>query len=530
MIDMKDINKRLKEIKATNDARKENPNFTIAHVNEFYSLRNLVDEVEKSINTEVVSIIYSYKSPNVPDGFTLDDVRGSFKEMIQEAAMRGWLDGMRIDHRDNIKINDQSCVIELSSKDNTMTIGQWVPGKDIYSGTEFKKLYEEHYSSAYKMLEAYFDIVDKDYLMVKNLVNEKDPYTKDYSKNEFFVTEGRYGRYTDWGFNDDGHYDRCSIYPATKEDEEQDGFNFVGHGGSEGADFSIFNSLEEAFYNSQYKVSCWDKISIDHLSPEDTERAKKFIELAQNSKTYIAIQNEYAKMYDAEDINTQFLYYDNVQDDYYHVSLNNGTTYSIENFGAFGERNHPSVISLNLNDFNSVEEMIASTGLCEKENLTRVEQDYQLTARYYNKSVEEVINKHREYLIQNKEISYDTYDEVITDYQKEAQKAGWKIELKDEQLHFSKMISYFSESFEVDYQNGNLRDIAYDVLNYFNSYEPADWFDKDAYEATTSALYELAKITDKYADLYDELPEQEKSQGKTQEKPKKTRDDNEIPF
>lgn len=525
MINMKDINKRLKEIKATNDARKENPNFTIAHVNEFYSLRNLLDEVEKSINIEVSAIIYSYKSPKIPDGFTLDEVRGSFKEMIEEADGRGWLDGMRINHRDNIKINDQNCVVELSSKNNTITIGQWVPGKDIYSGTEFKELYENRYNSTYKMLEAYFDIVDKDYLLVKNLVNEKDPNAKDYSNNEFFITEGRYGRYIGWGFNDDGHFEECSIYPATKEDEEQDGFNFVGHGGDEGADFGIYNSLEEAFYNSQYKVSSWDKISIDHLSPEDTERAKKFIELAQNSKTYIAIQNEYAKMYDYENTNTQFLYYDNVQDDYYHVSLNNGTTYSIENFGAFSERNHPSNISLNLNDFNSVEEMISSTGLCEKENLTRVKQDYQLTAKCYNKSVEEVIAEHREYLIQNKEISYDTYDKVIADYQKEAQKAGWKIELKDEQLHFSKMLYGMSESFDVDYQNGNLGEILYDILDYFNNYKSESWMDREYYEAANSALLNLAQITDKYAVLYDELPEQEKSQGKTQEKPNKSRDD-----
>ncbi len=529
MIDMKDINKRLKEIKATNDARKENPYFTIGHVNEFYGLRNLIDEVKSAMQSEISQIVYSYKNPQIPEGFTLEGIRDTYREMISDAAKYG-LEDMSIANRDNITINDQKCVIELDTKDNALSIGQWVPGEDAYAGSKYKELYSKQFYNVIDMLNAYFDIVDKDYLLVKNLVNEKDPNAKDYSKNEFFVTEGRYGRYIDWGFDEDGHYERCSIYPATKEDEEQDGFNFVGHGGNEGADFSIFNSLEEAFYNSQYKVSSWDKISIDHLSPEDTERAKKFIEFAQNSKTYIAIQNEYAKMYDYENTDTRFLYYDNVQDDYYHASLNNGTTYSIENFGAFGERNHPSAITLNLNNFNSVEEMIASTGLCEVKNLVRVEQDYQLTAKYYNQSVEEVINKHREYLIRNKEISYDTYDEVITDYKKEAQKAGWKIELKDEQLHFSKMISYFSESFEVDYQNGNLSDIAYDVLNYFNSYEPADWFDKEDHEAVTSALCELAKITDKYADLYDELPEQEKSQGKTQEKPKKTRDDNEIPF
>lgn len=82
-----------------------------------------------------------------------------------------------------------------------------------------------------------------------------------------------------------------------------------------------------------------------------------------------------------------------------------------------------------------------------------------------------------------------------------------------------------SESFDVDYQNGNLGEILYDILDYFNNYKSESWMDREYYEAANSALLNLAQITDKYAVLYDELPEQEKSQGKTHEKPNKLRDD-----
>lgn len=47
-------------------------------------------------------------------------------------------------------------------------------------------------------------------------------------------------------------YERCIITPATDKDLENDGFNFVGKSGNEGAELFVCNSLEKAILNAGF--------------------------------------------------------------------------------------------------------------------------------------------------------------------------------------------------------------------------------------------------------------------------------------
>lgn len=174
----------------------------------------------------------------------------------------------------------------------------------------------------------------------------------DYSQNKYFTTVGQYVRHESW-YYDDCH---CNIYNATEEDLANDGFNFVGKGGNEGTYIDVYNSLEEAIYNSHWKVSAWDKIGYG-LSNEDMQKANKFIELAQNSKEYIYIQKEYGKMYD-ETSNLDNLYYSKQSNVYIHTLPNkNNDEIALHFYDSNGDKFADGIYDLR--DFNSVEEIVS---------------------------------------------------------------------------------------------------------------------------------------------------------------------------
>ena len=76
----------------------------------------------------------------------------------------------------------------------------------------------------------------------------------------------RYFVCIEWGFYPDGDcYDNCFISYATPENEEYNGFNIIGHGGDEGLEYFIANTLEEVLIQCKYNPGY---ISFD-LSDED---------------------------------------------------------------------------------------------------------------------------------------------------------------------------------------------------------------------------------------------------------------------
>ena len=106
---------------------------------------------------------------------------------------------------------------------------------------------------------------------------------------KFFITKGGYVRCVEWYYGEP-FFENCSIAKSTNEQEE---FNFVGAGGNEGSDITIFDTLEEAIYKSQFKVSRWDKIDLSGLCDDDKEKAEYFIKISQNSDIYKQIEEEY---------------------------------------------------------------------------------------------------------------------------------------------------------------------------------------------------------------------------------------------
>ena len=75
-----------------------------------------------------------------------------------------------------------------------------------------------------------------------------------------------------WNYSNDPKLfeEQCVIYPARRRDKKQDGFNFVGRGGNEGAQFFIVNSLEDAIKQSGY-----NPFAIKFLKLRKKERIEK---------------------------------------------------------------------------------------------------------------------------------------------------------------------------------------------------------------------------------------------------------------
>ena len=95
---------------------------------------------------------------------------------------------------------------------------------------------------------------------------EKDPRTK---KVAVFI---------EWNYcgTKEETYERCIIAPATDKDLENDGFNFVGKSGNEGAELFVCDSLEKAILNAGF-----NPFKIQYCRLTDEEIKKKDALLSQ---------------------------------------------------------------------------------------------------------------------------------------------------------------------------------------------------------------------------------------------------------
>ena len=81
----------------------------------------------------------------------------------------------------------------------------------------------------------------------------------------------KYSVYIEWGFalgdDDKFHpYEQCIINKIKSDDQciQFDGDNYVSHGGSEGMEFTIHNTLEEAILHSHYDIGA---IKFTNITP-----------------------------------------------------------------------------------------------------------------------------------------------------------------------------------------------------------------------------------------------------------------------
>lgn len=62
----------------------------------------------------------------------------------------------------------------------------------------------------------------------------------------------------EWDYACSPAYEKCSIRPATEDDEYYDGYNFVSGPGRSGLDINIYNSLEESILKASFNPFCID--------------------------------------------------------------------------------------------------------------------------------------------------------------------------------------------------------------------------------------------------------------------------------
>ena len=84
-----------------------------------------------------------------------------------------------------------------------------------------------------------------------------------------------YVRFIEWDYNlGEDSYERCFITPASQEDIDNDGFNFVGGAGSNGAELEVFDTLEKAILSSSFNPF---KADYSGLSKEEIDERDKVL-------------------------------------------------------------------------------------------------------------------------------------------------------------------------------------------------------------------------------------------------------------
>lgn len=84
-----------------------------------------------------------------------------------------------------------------------------------------------------------------------------------------------YVRFIEWdyGLGNDS-YEKCFIAPASQEDIDNDGFNFIGRAGDQGAELKVFKSLKKAILSSSFNPF---KINYSELSEEELKEKDKIL-------------------------------------------------------------------------------------------------------------------------------------------------------------------------------------------------------------------------------------------------------------
>ena len=81
-----------------------------------------------------------------------------------------------------------------------------------------------------------------------------------------------YVRFIEWdyGLGNDS-YEKCFIAPASQEDIDNDGFNFIGGAGSNGAELEVFDTLEKAILSSSFNpfVATYSGLSKEEMDERD---------------------------------------------------------------------------------------------------------------------------------------------------------------------------------------------------------------------------------------------------------------------
>ena len=84
-----------------------------------------------------------------------------------------------------------------------------------------------------------------------------------------------YVRFIEWDYNlGEDSYERCFIAPASQEDIDNDGFNFIGGAGSNGAELEVFDTLEKAILSSSFNPF---KADYSELSKEEIDERDRIL-------------------------------------------------------------------------------------------------------------------------------------------------------------------------------------------------------------------------------------------------------------
>lgn len=84
-----------------------------------------------------------------------------------------------------------------------------------------------------------------------------------------------YVRFIEWDYClGEDSYERCFIASASQEDINNDGFNFIGRAGDQGAELNIFKSLQKAITSSSFNPF---KANYSGLSEEELKEKDKIL-------------------------------------------------------------------------------------------------------------------------------------------------------------------------------------------------------------------------------------------------------------
>lgn len=177
MVDMKEINKRINNIKDNNKEAKEGYFSNNYEINDYYGLRNLMDAVKEQLNCTVLRMIYAYPDPNVSAEWSTKEIRDRYRNMIHDAEKHG-LENMHISNSNKFTVDGVDFWMAIDGKKNEITIE-----KAIEDGP-WEEVFSKNFDSTLEMLDFYMDAIDANYRMPELA----DIYFEDEREETFRVT------------------------------------------------------------------------------------------------------------------------------------------------------------------------------------------------------------------------------------------------------------------------------------------------------------------------------------------------------
>lgn len=161
MVDMKNINARVNELKATNKLLKDDASFDVSHAQQFFQLRNLMQETQKEMKFQLQNGIWNYENPKEIGGWNAKSIRENIRSMFEEAQKWG-LEDMRLDSSRVVEVNGKDFLISLENK--TLTI--------IEQFGDCKEVGKFSIDSNYHMVEFYFSMIDNNFEIIRDFYEE----------------------------------------------------------------------------------------------------------------------------------------------------------------------------------------------------------------------------------------------------------------------------------------------------------------------------------------------------------------------